>query len=117
MQLGEKWLRSWVNPDLSIDSICDQLTNLGLEVDDVIENKPSFSGVVVGEITQVKQHPNADRLTICEVDGGNGVIDVVCGAPNVRVGMKAPFAPPGAQLAGGDQAPRHVIEWHALFER
>ena len=100
MQLGEKWLRSWVNPDLSIESICDQLTNLGLEVDDVIENKPSFSGVLVGEIKQVKQHPNADRLTICEVDGGNGLVDVVCGAPNVRVGMKAPFAPPGAQLAG-----------------
>lgn len=99
MKISENWLRQWVNPTISSSELAEQLTMLGLEVDDVAPVAIPFSGVVVGEILRVDQHPDADRLRVTTVDVGTAEpLQIVCGAPNVRVGMKAPVALVGAQL-------------------
>lgn len=100
MRVSERWLREWINPNLSLDQICEQLTNAGLEVDSVSQIGPEFSGVDVGEITSVSKHPRSDHLTICTVDSGRGNFNVVCGAPNARRGMKSAYARVGAEVAG-----------------
>lgn len=101
MQIGEKWLRSWIDPPVSHDTLSEQLTNLGLEVAELNEIKPQFTGVVVGEISDVQSHPTADRLSVCRVSAGTEDHQVVCGAPNVYAGMKVPYARIGAILPGG----------------
>ncbi|MEO8186804.1 MAG: phenylalanine--tRNA ligase subunit beta, partial [Burkholderiaceae bacterium] len=102
MQFSEKWLRSYANPPLSSDELAARLTMAGLEVESVDPVAPSFSGVVVGEVTRVVAHPNADKLTVCEVEVGAGeILSIVCGAPNVTRGIKAPCARVGAMLPGG----------------
>ena len=98
MNLPESWLRSFCNPRLSGREIADKLTMSGLEVEAYEPVGPAFSGVVVGEVVSVEKHPNADKLTVCKVKAGKETVQVVCGAPNVRVGMKAPLARLGAQL-------------------
>ena len=98
MRFSEAWLREWVNPPISSAALCEQLTSAGLEVDGVSPAAPSFSGVAVGEVVAVAKHPNASRLSVCEVLAGAASAQVVCGAPNVRPGMKAPFAGVGAIL-------------------
>jgi len=101
MKFSESWLREWVNVDISSDELLEQLTLLGLEVDDYTSAGGDFEGVVVGEIKEAEQHPDADRLRVCKVDGGTGELhNVVCGAPNARVGIKVPFAQVGAVLPG-----------------
>lgn len=101
MKFSESWLREWVNLDISSDELLEQLTLLGLEVDDYASAGGDFEGVVVGEIKEAEQHPDADRLRVCKVDGGTGELhNVVCGAPNARVGIKVPFAQVGAVLPG-----------------
>ncbi len=101
MKLSESWLREWVNPDISTDELVAQLTMAGLEVDAVEPVAGEFSGVVVGEIVSVEPHPDADKLRVCQVAGeGSEIRQVVCGAPNARVGIKVPFATVGAQLPG-----------------
>lgn len=101
MKISENWLRTWVNPAIDSDTLSDQLTMLGLEVDELVPAAKSFTGVVVGEVLTVVQHPDADRLRVTTVNIGSGEpLQIVCGAPNVRVGMKAPVATIGAVLPG-----------------
>lgn len=99
MKLSESWLREWVNPALTTDALVEQITMAGLEVDSVEPVAGEFTGVVVGEIVSVEQHPDADKLRVCQVAGHpDGVQQVVCGAPNAREGIKVPFAMVGAVL-------------------
>ena len=101
MKFSESWLREWVNPALDTTELVAQLTMAGLEVDAVEPVAPEFSGVVVGQIISAEQHPNADKLRVCLVAGGEDeTTQVVCGAPNAREGIKIPFATVGAKLPG-----------------
>lgn len=101
MKISENWLRTWVNPAIDSDTLSDQLTMLGLEVDELAPAAKAFTGVVVGEVLTVEQHPDADRLRVTTVNIGTGEpLQIVCGAPNVRAGMKAPVATIGAVLPG-----------------
>lgn len=101
MKISENWLRTWVNPAIDSDTLSDQLTMLGLEVDELVPAAKHFTGVVVGEVLTVIQHPDADRLRVTTVNIGSGEpLQIVCGAPNVRVGMKAPVATIGVVLPG-----------------
>lgn len=101
MKISENWLRTWVNPAIDSDTLSNQLTMLGLEVDDMAPVAKPFTGVVVGEVLTVEQHPDADRLRVTTVNAGlEAPLQIVCGAPNVRPGMKAPVALIGAVLPG-----------------
>jgi phenylalanyl-tRNA synthetase beta chain len=101
MQISEAWLRSYVNPSISSEKLIEQLTMAGLEVGSVEPAAAIFSGVVVGEVLSIQQHPDADRLRICQVDvGQEESLQIVCGASNVRVGLKTPAALCGAVLPG-----------------
>lgn len=98
MKVSEQWLREWVNPDISTEELVAQMTMAGLEVDAVEPVAGDFNGVIVGEITAIEQHPNADKLRVCQVSDGEQTVQVVCGAPNARAGLKVPFATVGANL-------------------
>ena len=101
MKYSEQWLKEWVPITVSTAELCDQLTNAGLEVDGTENVAGEFSGVVVAEVAAVEPHPNASRLSVCEVDDGAGRSTVVCGAPNVRPGLLSAFARVGAVLPDG----------------
>ena len=102
MRFSERWLREWVSPPLDTAGLAARLTAAGLEVDSLTPVGERFSGVVVGHVLEVAQHPAADRLHVCRVDaGGAEPLVIVCGAANVAVGMKAPTALVGARLPGG----------------
>ncbi|CAH0355117.1 phenylalanine--tRNA ligase subunit beta [Aquabacterium sp. CECT 9606] len=102
MQFPESWLRSFCNPDLNTQQLADLLTMAGLEVEEQQPVAPSFTGVVVGLVLEVAKHPDADRLNVCKVDAGTGeVLQIVCGAANVAVGIKVPCATVGAELPPG----------------
>ncbi len=102
MRIPESWLRSFASPGWAGTEIADRLTMAGLEVEEIHPAAPPFSGVVVAEVRSVARHPNADKLSVCEVDAGDGRLrTIVCGAPNVAVGMRVPCALPGARLPGG----------------
>lgn len=98
MIFSEQWIREWVNPSLTTQQLMDQLTMAGLEVDGFSAVAAEFSGVVVGEVLSVLSHPDADKLRVCEVNDGNVTVQVVCGASNVRAGLRVPFARVGAEL-------------------
>jgi len=98
MKFSEQWLRELVSPDLTTEELIDQLTMAGLEVDGYEPVASNFSKVVVGEILAAEAHPNADKLKVCSVSAGAENFQVVCGAPNARVGIKVPFALIGAKL-------------------
>ncbi len=101
MKISESWLREWANPSIGTNDLVAQVTMAGLEVDAVEPVAGEFSGVVVGKIIAVEQHPDADKLRICQVEGhAEGMQQVVCGAPNAREGLIAPFATIGAKLPG-----------------
>ncbi|WP_299974858.1 phenylalanine--tRNA ligase subunit beta [uncultured Pseudoteredinibacter sp.] len=101
MKVSESWLREWVSPNISTEELVEQLTMAGLEVDAVEAAAGEFSKVVVGEIVSIEQHPDADKLRVCQVAGGEDELtQVVCGAPNARAGIKIPFALVGAKLPG-----------------
>ncbi|WP_445357487.1 phenylalanine--tRNA ligase subunit beta [Microbulbifer sp. ANSA002] len=101
MKISNSWLREWVNPKLTTQELADQITMAGLEVDGIEKVAGEFSGVVVGEIVACEQHPDADKLRVCKVAGHpDGEMQVVCGAPNARIGIKIPFALVGAKLPG-----------------
>lgn len=100
MQFSEHWLRQFVNPELDADALGHALTMAGLEVEEQELVAPLFNSVVVGEIISAEKHPDADRLQLCQVDVGQAEpLQIVCGAPNARVGLKAPCAMVGAKLA------------------
>lgn len=101
MKFNESWLREWVNPAVSTEQLCDQITMLGLEVDSVDPVAGEFTGVVVGEVLECAQHPDADKLRVTKVNvGGDRLLDIVCGAPNCRKGLKVACAVEGAVLPG-----------------
>lgn len=102
MKLSDHWLREWVNPELSPSELGHVLTMAGLELDSLELAAPEYSGVVIGRIASIEQHPDADKLRVCQVEYGQGeTIQVVCGAPNAAAGMNAPFAMVSANLPGG----------------
>lgn len=99
MKFSELWVREWVNPAISTEQLCDQITMLGLEVDGVEEVAGEFTGVVVGEVVECAPHPDADKLRVTKVNvGGECLLDIVCGAPNCRQGLKVACAVDGAVL-------------------
>ena len=101
MKFSENWVREWVNPSISTEQLCDQITMLGLEVDGVEKVAGDFTGVVVGEVVECAQHPDADKLRVTKVNvGGERLLDIVCGAPNCRQGLKVACATEGAVLPG-----------------
>lgn len=103
MQFPESWLRTFCNPPLTSQQLADTLTMAGLEVEELQPVAPPFASVVVGEIKEAVQHPNADRLRVCQVDVGlDSLLSIVCGAPNARVGIKVPCALVGAKLPPGE---------------
>jgi len=111
MQFPESWLREFCNPPLTTEQLAETLTMAGLEVEELQPVAPPFSNVVVGEIKDAVQHPNADRLRVCKVDVGQAVLlDIVCGAPNARAGIKVPVALVGAELPPGDDGKPLLIK-------
>jgi phenylalanyl-tRNA synthetase beta chain len=103
MQFPESWLRAFCNPPITSQQLADTLTMAGLEVEELTPAAPPFGGVVVGLILSAEQHPNADRLRVCQVDvGQDQPLTIVCGAPNARVGIRVPCATVGAELPPGD---------------
>ena len=98
MQFSENWLRTFVNPNLNSDELSHALTMAGLEVEDSQPAGAMFTSVVIGEIIEANKHPDADRLQVCKVNVGNALLNIVCGAPNARVGIKVPCALVGAAL-------------------
>ena len=110
MQFPESWLREFCNPPLTTQQIADTLTMGGLEVEELRPVAPPFSKIVVGEIKEAVQHPQADRLRVCQVDAGQGaLLTIVCGAPNARAGIKVPCALVGAILPpGADGTPFEI---------
>jgi phenylalanyl-tRNA synthetase beta chain len=104
MQFPESWLREFCNPPLATQELAELLTLSGMEVEELRPVAPPFTQVVVGEVLAVERHPSADRLSVCRVDVGLGrVLNIVCGAPNVVAGMKAPCALVGAELPPAEE--------------
>ncbi|MFZ5784519.1 MAG: phenylalanine--tRNA ligase subunit beta [Pseudomonadota bacterium] len=102
MKFTLSWLKEHLDTTASLEEIKQALTMLGLEVEGVTDPAQALKGFVVGYVVEAVQHPNADRLRVCKVDTGSGVVQVVCGAPNARTGMKGIFAPPGSYIPGTD---------------
>ncbi|TCK01587.1 phenylalanyl-tRNA synthetase beta subunit [Volucribacter psittacicida] len=101
MKFSELWVREWVNPAMTTEQLCEQITMLGLEVDDVANVAGEFTGVVVGEVVACEKHPDADKLRVTKVNvGSERLLDIVCGAPNCRQGLKVACAVDGAVLPG-----------------
>ncbi len=101
MRVSENWLREWVDPAATSAELVEQLTMAGLEVDGVAPAAPDFSRVVVGQVLEVMPHPDAERLRVCRVNvGAPALLNIVCGAPNARTGLRAPVALEGAVLPG-----------------
>src|SRR6516225_12356632 len=101
MKLTFGWLKEHLKTDRSLGEIADRLTMIGLEVERIEDKAKLFAPFVIARVVEAKPHPNADRLRVCMVDTGDGKpIQVVCGAPNARTGMKGVFAPPGAFIPG-----------------
>ena len=110
MKVSEQWLREWADPPVATDTLVEQLTSAGLEVDSATALAPPMDKVVVGNLLEVVSHPEADRLSLCRVDAGTGeILRVVCGADNVHGGMRAPLALVGARLPDGHKIRRSKI--------
>ncbi|QJC56633.1 Phenylalanine--tRNA ligase beta subunit [Polaromonas vacuolata] len=111
MQFPESWLREFCNPSLSTEQLAHTLTMAGLEVEELKPVAPPFNHIVVGQIVDAQQHPNADRLRICQVDvGRSDFLSIVCGAPNARVGIRVPCALVGAELPPGEDGKPFLIK-------
>ena len=91
MKVSYNWLKEYVDFNLTPDQLSEKLTMVGFEVEEVINTLPKFENIVVGNVTKCKIHPDADRLSVCEVQLTNEKFSVICGAPNVKVGQKIPF--------------------------
>ena len=100
MKFTLSWLKDHLDTDASLAEIVDTLTRVGLEVEGVEDPAAKLAGFVVARVIEAKQHPNADRLRVCVVDAGQGPVQVVCGAPNARTGMKGVFSPVGTYIPG-----------------
>ena len=102
MKFTLSWLKEHLDTTATLVEVRDALTMLGLEVEGIANPAETLKGFVVGYVVEAVQHPNADRLRVCKVDTGSGVLQVVCGAPNARTGMKGVFAPTGSYIPGTD---------------
>lgn len=100
MKFTLSWLKSYLDTDADVGTIAKKLTDLGLEVEGIEDKAVSLKPFVVGYVVEAVQHPNADRLRVCKVDTGSGIVQVVCGAPNARTGLKGVFAPVGTHVPG-----------------
>ena len=111
MQFPESWLREFCSPPLTTEQLAETLTMAGLEVEELRPVAPLFTRIVVGEIMEAVKHPNADKLRVCQVDVGQGaLLNIVCGAPNARVGIKVPCALVGAELPPGEDGKPFLIK-------
>ena len=111
MQFSENWLRTMVNPDLTTDELAHLMTMSGLEVEGITPAARPFSKIVVAKVLEVAKHPNADRLSVCQVDAGTGtILSIVCGAPNVRPGMMTGCALIGAELPPDEEGKPFTIK-------
>ena len=109
MKVSEKWLREWIDTPLTLDIFADKLTMSGCEVEAREKVATDFNGIVVGHVLEREKHPDADKLSVCKVDNGQGeVLQIVCGAQNVRAGLKVPLALIGAILPMPDGAPLKI---------
>jgi phenylalanyl-tRNA synthetase beta chain len=113
MKFSESWLRSFCNPSMTTDELSHALTMAGLEVEEVKPAAPPFTKIVVGEIVSREKHPNADRLSVCMVNVGSlseAPLQIVCGAPNARAGIRIPCAMVGAELPPDAEGKPFVIK-------
>ncbi|QIT56112.1 phenylalanine--tRNA ligase subunit beta [Aquisalimonas sp. 2447] len=116
MKISEQWLAEWVPAGLDTQTLAHRLTMAGLEVDGIEPAAPAFSDVVVGEIIDCAPHPDADKLSLCRVNDGTGEpLQVVCGAPNARAGLRAPFARVGGELPDGMRIKRAKLRGQESF--
>lgn len=106
MKISLNWLRDWVDTGTDVPALAHALTMAGLEIEGIHPAGPKLSGIVVGEVKSVTKHPDAEKLNVCSVFTGSEELQIVCGAPNVRVGMKAPLATLGAKLPNGTEIKR-----------
>ena len=96
MKFTLSWLKDHLDTEASLDTVAETLTRIGLEVEGIEDKAASLKPYVIAHVLTAEQHPNADRLRVCMVETGSGSpVQVVCGAPNARTGMKSVFAPPG----------------------
>jgi phenylalanyl-tRNA synthetase beta chain len=103
MKISLQWLRDWVDTGEDVPALAHTLTMAGLEIEGIERAGPALQGIIVGEVREVTKHPDAEKLNVCRVFTGKDEVQIVCGAPNVRVGMKAPLATLGAVLPNGTQ--------------
>lgn len=103
MKVSLNWLREWLDIGSDVPALAHALTMAGLEIEGIERAGPQLSGIVVGEILSVEKHPDAEKLNVCRVSTGTEQLQIVCGAPNVRAGMKAPLATIGAKLPNGTE--------------
>ncbi|MHB8174243.1 MAG: phenylalanine--tRNA ligase subunit beta, partial [Nitrospirota bacterium] len=115
MRISFNWLREFVDIELTAQQVSDRLTMAGLEVEGLEYLGEGIRGVVVGRIVSIKPHPNADKLTLCEVDNGTEVLPIVCGAKNMKAGDKVPLAQVGAVLPGGMKIEKAKLRGVASF--
>ncbi len=102
MKFTLSWLKDYLKTDANLEKICETLTMIGLEVEDIQDLSQILAPITVAHVVEVTQHPNADRLKVCQVKTKDGTREIVCGAPNARAGMKAAFAPEGTYIPGLD---------------
>src|SRR5436190_23842299 len=100
MKFSLSWLKTHLDADASLDEIAATLTRIGLELEGIENRGAALASFRVAHVVEAAPHPNADRLRACKVDAGDGVVSVVCGAPNAHTGMKAVFAGPGTFIPG-----------------
>ena len=98
MKFTLKWLKQHLDTDATLDQICDGLVGVGLEVEGIEDKTAALAGFTICKVIEARQHPNADRLRVCDVQTINGMVQVVCGAPNARTGLVGVFAGPGTHV-------------------
>ncbi|MGH6791386.1 MAG: phenylalanine--tRNA ligase subunit beta, partial [Methyloceanibacter sp.] len=101
MKFTLAWLKEHLDTKASVEKIADALTRIGLEVEHVFDPAVALAPFIVAEVVKCEKHPNADKLSVCEVDTGKERLQVICGAPNARAGLKGVFAPAGSYIPGG----------------
>ncbi len=100
MKFTLTWLQDHLDTDWAVEALADKLTSVGLELEGIEDRAAALKPFVIAEVLDAKQHPNADRLRVCQVNTGTETLQVVCGAPNARTGIKAVFAPSGSYIPG-----------------
>src|SRR3989304_7255334 len=110
MRVSYKWLKELVDFNWSAEELADKLAFAGLEVESIEPGGTSLDKVIVGQIKEIEKHPDAERLSVCQVDAGREVLQVICGAKNVKAGMKIPLALIGAKLPAGLQIEKAILK-------